>query len=414
MRVQLDIALTQLRQRPRATVVSVLGIALGVAFFLAVSALMRGSEHDFLERLVNESAHITVTDQYRAARVQPAELRWPDAAVAVSNVRPQMETRGIRGYRASVDAIAAMPGTRVAPVLRGSVVLTFAGKQQGASLSGIVPAAMQSVSTIEDNMVAGTLDDLAASANGIIIGQGLADKFELGKGDTLSVVAAGGGARIMKVAGIFRTGNAAYDEGETFVLLKRAQTLLGQPNRVNRLVIQLDDPHRARTVAAGIERDTGYKAVSWIEASEDLLSLLTVRNIIMYSVVLAILLVAAFGIYNTVSTMVIDKRRDTAILKAMGFRAADIRWIFLYQGAVMGMAGSALGLLLGAGLMHVLASIQIKPPGVSEVVNMPVWWGSDQYLMALGFAMLACLGASTFPARKAARLKPVDTLRGAA
>jgi lipoprotein-releasing system permease protein len=413
MRVQFDIAMTQLRQRPRATAVSVMGIALGVAFFLAVSALMRGSEKDFLARLVDESPHITVTDQFRHPRLQPAQQRWPDAAVAVSNVRPQAESRGIRGYRGTLETLAARPGVRIAPVLRGSVVLTFAGQQQGVSLSGIVPASMQSVSTIEDSMVAGSLDELEAAANGIVIGQGLADKFQLENGATVSVVSAHSGARVMKVAGIFRTGNAAYDEGEAFVLLKRAQTLLGRPNRVNRLIIQLDNPHAARDVAAAIERDIGYKSVSWIEATEDLLSLLTVRNIIMYSVVMAILLVAAFGIYNTVSTMVIDKRRDTAILKAIGFQAADVRRIFLLQGLAMGLAGSTLGLLLGYGLMHLLASIRLKPPGVSEVVNMPVWWGADQYLLALAFAMAACMGASYFPARKAGRLRPVDTLRGA-
>ena len=414
MRVELDIALTQLRQRPRATSVSIVGIALGVAFFLAVSALMRGSEQDFLARLVDESPHVTVSDQFRKARVQPAQLRWPDATVAVSNVRPQVETRGIRSYRSKLDAIAALPGVRVAPVLHGAAVLTFAGQQQGVSLSGIVPASMQTVSTIEDNMAEGTLDDLAASPNGIVIGRGLADKFGLARGDTVTVVAAGSGARVMKVVGIFRTGNAAFDEGETFVQLKRAQTLLARPNRVNRFLIQLDDPHAARTLAAQLESDFGYKAVSWMEATEDLLSLLTVRNVIMYSVVLAILLVAAFGIYNTVSTMVIDKRRDTAILKAMGFQARDVRTIFLLQGVIMGLLGSAAGLLLGHGLMRVLAGIELKPPGASDIVNMPIWWGGEQYLIAFGFAMLACLGAAFFPARKAGRLRPVDTLRGAA
>jgi lipoprotein-releasing system permease protein len=90
-----------------------------------------------------------------------------------------------------------------------------------------------------------------------------------------------------------------------------------------------------------------------------------------------------------------------------------VRRIFLLQGLAMGLAGSTLGLLLGYGLMHLLASIRLKPPGVSEVVNMPVWWGADQYLLALAFAMAACMGASYFPARKAGRLRPVDTLRGA-
>jgi lipoprotein-releasing system permease protein len=413
MRVQLAIALGHLRQRPRSTVVSLLGIMLGVAFFLAVSSLMRGSEQDFLKRLVDNSPHITVMDQFRSPHVQPAELRWPGAAVAISNIKPQQETRGIRGYRNKLEALEAIPGLRVAPVLRGSAVLTFAGQQQGVSLSGVVPARMKDVSTIDEQMVAGTLDDLAAAPNGVVIGQGLADKFRLGLGSTVSVLTASGASRVMKVVGIFRTGNSGYDEGEAFTLLKRAQVILARPNRVNRFIIQLTDPQAARGVAAEIEARIGYKAVSWIEASEDLLSLLMVRNIIMYSVVTAILVVASFGIYNTISTIVVDKRRDIAILKAIGFPAADLRRIFLYQGMLIGLIGSAAGLLLGYGMMHVLARIELKPPGVSDVVAMPVWWGADQYFLAVAFAMAACLGAAYLPANKAGKLLPVDTLRGA-
>jgi len=413
MRVQLAIALAHLRQRPRSTLVSLLGVMLGVAFFLAVSALMRGSEQDFLQRLVDSSPHITVLDEFRAARVQPAAVRWPGALVSISNIKPPLETRGIRGYRAKLASIEHWPGLRVAPVLRGSAVLSFAGRQQGISLSGVVPARMQAVSTIDEQMVAGTLDDLAAAPNGLVIGHGLAEKFQLGPGSTVSVLTASGGARIMKVVGVFRTGNAAYDEAETFTLLKRAQVILARPDRVNRLIIQLGDPQAARALAAEIERLLGYKAVSWSEASEDLLSLLRVRNVIMYSVVAAILVVASFGIYNTISTIVVEKRRDIAILKAIGFQAADVRRIFLYQGALIGLLGSAAGLLLGYGMMHALAQVELKPPGVSEVVHLPVWWGAEQFVLALAFALAACLGAAYLPARQAGGLRPVDTLRGA-
>ncbi len=413
MPLPFDIALTHLWQRRRATLVSLTGVALGVAFFLAVSALMRGSEHDFITRLVDNSPHITVMDRRRAADVQPAELRWPRGAVAVRNVKPQPEVRGIRGYRNRLQYIEALPGARAAPVLAGSAVLTFAGQQQGVSLSGVVPARMKDVSSIERKMVSGSLDDLAATQNGIIIGAGLAAKFGLHMGSPVGVVSASTGGVTMKVVGIFRTGNAAYDEGETFTLLKRAQAILGRPDRVNRIIVQLADPHAARGVAADIERNTGYQSVSWLEASEDILSLLLVRNVIMYSVVAAILVVAAFGMYNTISTVASEKTRDIAILKAMGFRQRDIRAIFLVQGVIIGLAGSGAGLLLGHGMMLALASVELKPPGVSDVVHLPVWWGAGQYLLAAGFALAASVCAAYLPASKAARLQPVDILRGA-
>jgi lipoprotein-releasing system permease protein len=399
MAIALDVALAHLTSRKRQTLVSLTGVVLGVAFFLAVSSLMRGSEKDFIKRLVDNSPHITVYDEVRQGREQPAQLRWPGAAVVVHNVKPLIETRGIRGWPQRLALIEALPGLRAAPVLAGTAVLTFAGRQ---------------VTTIEEKMVVGSLDALAANPNGVVVGQGLVDKFSLHLGSTLSVLDAEGTGRALRVVGIFRTGNAAYDEAQAFVLLKRAQALLGRENRVNRVIIQLEDPYAAQSVAQTIEAATGYKSVSWIEASEDILSLLLVRNIIMYSVVSAILVVAAFGIYNTISTIVMEKTRDIAIMKSMGFHARDLRRIFLLEGLIVGLLGSGLGVLLGMVLMEALGQVEIRPPGVSEVVHLPLWWGAEQYALAAMFAMLSCLAASYLPARRAGRVHPVDILRGAA
>ena len=414
MAIALDVALAHLTSRKRQTLVSLTGVVLGVAFFLAVSSLMRGSEKDFLRRLVDNSPHITVYDEYRKPHDQPAALRWPDGAVAVRNVKPQRETRGIRGWPQRLAFIEAMPGLRAAPVLTGSAVLGFAGRQQGVQLSGVVPEKMKHVTTIEEKMTHGSLDALAANPNGIIVGQGLIDKFSLHLGSTLSVTAGDAQTRPLRVVGIFRTGNASYDEGQAYVLLKRAQALLGRETRINRVIIQLDDPYGARDAAQAIEAGTGYKSVSWVEASEDVLSLLLVRNIIMYSVVSAILVVASFGIYNTISTIVMEKTRDIAIMKSMGFHARDVRRIFLLEGLIVGLIGSGLGLLLGVGLMNVLAQVQIRPPGVVEIVHLPIWWGPEQYALAAAFALASCLAASYLPARRAGRVHPVDILRGAA
>ncbi len=410
--LRLDIALGHLTSRKRQTLVSLSGVVLGVAFFLAVSSLMRGSEKDFLKRLVDNSPHITVSDEYRLPSVQPATLRWSHGAVQIRNVKPQTETRGIRGYRQELELVESLPGVRVAPVLVGSAVLTFAGREEGVTLSGVVPASIKGVSTIEEKIIDGSIDALAANPNGIVIGKGLADKFNLGVGRTLGASTPNSTGRSMKVVGIFRTGMANYDETQTFVLLKRAQVMLDRPNRVNRFIIQLDDPYAARDVARRIENAIGYKSVSWQEASEDIVSVLTIRNIIMYSVVAAILVVASFGIYNTLSTIVMEKTRDIAIMKSMGFHGRDVRMIFLLEGFIVGTFGSVFGLALGVGLMKILSDITIKVPGATVPVNLPVWWGADQYAMAAAFAIGSCLVAAYLPARRAGRVHPVDILRG--
>jgi lipoprotein-releasing system permease protein len=137
-----------------------------------------------------------------------------------------------------------------------------------------------------------------------------------------------------------------------------------------------------------------------------------IRNIIMYSVVAAILVVASFGIYNTLSTIVLEKTRDIAILKSMGFHARDVRMIFLLEGAIVGAIGSAFGVVLGMGLMQALEEVSLKPPGSTEAINLPVWWGPEQYAMAVAFAMASCLFAAWLPARRAGSVHPVDILRG--
>jgi len=414
VRLELSIAVTHLLHRKRQTLVSLTGIVLGVAFFLGVSSLMRGSELDFISRLIDNSPHITVSDEFRSARTQPATTAFPSGAVELRGVKPQTEVRGIRGYQRDLAFIESLPGLRAAPLLTGSVVLTFAGQIHGATLNGVIPAKMKVVSTLEEKLVGGSMDALDANPNGIIIGKGLAEKFSLAMGDNVQVASSDGNVRTMKIVGVFRTGNSSYDENQAFAALKRAQVLFNRPNRINQIVLQLDDPYAARDVAGVIEARIGYKSVSWLEASEDLMSVLTVRNIIMYSVVAAILVVASFGIYNTISTIVMEKTHDIAILKSMGFHARDVRRIFVAEGVIVGVIGCVLGFALGLVLMWVLGQVEIKPPGASEAIHLPVYHGLEQFVLAAAFALISSIGAAWLPARKGGRVHPVDILRGAA
>ena len=340
MMLGLRIALIHLTGRKRQTVMSLLGIALGVAFFMAVSALMRGSEEDFISRLVDSAPHVTVSDEFREPPEQPVLAAHPDGAVVLRGLKPRTEVRGIRGWRQKLERISALAGVRAAPVLTGQAILTFAGKEQGLTLSGVVPDLMAGVSDIDDKIVEGSLAALDADPNGIIVGKGLTDKLHLAMGENVTVSSPTGLVRTLKIVGIFETGTTSIDEGQGYVLLKRAQILFDRPDRANLIVVQIDDPYGARDLATRIEALVGYRAQSWQEASDSLMSVLLIRNIIMYSVVAAILVVASFGIFNVISTVVMEKQRDIAILKSMGFHARDVRFIFVAEGAAVGAMGS--------------------------------------------------------------------------
>lgn len=413
MNLATSIALSHLMSRRRQTVVSVLGISLGVAFFLAISGLMRGSEEDFIQRLVDNSPHITVYDEYRHPRLQPVEIVYPDAVYELHGIQPRTEIKGIRQYKEKLARIALRPDLQIAPVLQGQVIAAYAGMTRGATISGVEPELMKSVSSLTKYFIHGSLDSLSVNPNGVIIGAGLAEKFQLQMGDKLTITSSSGTVRLMKIVAIFRTGTANYDDRQIYALLNRVQNLLEQPNIANMLIIRLSDPALAPTVAHQIEQDLGYKTQSWQEASEDLMSMVLIRNLIMYSVVSAILLVASFGIYNVISTVVLEKTKDIAILKSIGFDASDIERIFLIEGTLLGLFGSLLGTTLGLSLMYGLSRISFKSPFYTAEAYMPVYWGIDQLLLAIAFAMLSALFAAWLPARKGGRVRPVDILRGA-
>jgi lipoprotein-releasing system permease protein len=412
MKFLVFIAFRHLMARRRQSLVSIVGIILGVAFFLAISSLMRGSEADMIRRLVDNSPHITITDEYRNARIQPAEKAFPVGATQVIRVKPLTETRGIRGFEQKLRDIRAIPGLRASPVMTGQGLINYAGEEQSITLNGMIPQEIRTVTTIQNYMIEGRIDDLISNPDGMVIGATMAKDLSLRRGDVVTIASATGEIKAFKILGIFRTGRSSYDRNQVFVDIKRVQALLNRTNRINSILIKIDRPNEARMIATTIEQKIGYKATSWQEQSEDLMSTLAIRNAIMYTVVSAVLVVAAFGIYNVISTVVMEKQKDIAILKSMGFKARDIRIIFLVQGIVLGIGGCLVGIPLGCVLMAGLMQIRFMPPGASERVYMPLDWGWAQFAVAIAFAMFASILAAYLPARKGAGIEPIGILRG--
>lgn len=165
-------------------------------------------------------------------------------------------------------------------------------------------------------------------------------------------------------------------------------------------------------MAARSEAALGYKAVSWQEANEALMSVIVIRNVIMYTVVAAILLVAGFGIFNIISTITHEKARDIAIMKSLGLPEATVRMIFVVEALMIGVAGALAGFVLGYLLCRALGSIEIKNPFV-DANRLPLAYSVWHYLLAGLVALTSSVAAGYMPARKAASVHPVDIIRGA-
>lgn len=407
-----SIALRHLSRRRRQTAVAVSGVAVGVGFFLAVSAMMVGSQSDFVRQLIDVAPHIIVSDELRSPPPQPGTRTFTQGAVEIRGYKRRQEVRGIKDWQAILAEANREPGAIAAPSLTGGVTLRLGGHEEALAIIGIEPDLEERISTIGDELRVGRLRDLETTQGGIIIGEELAERLGVGVGDIVAASSSSQQARSMKVVGLVKRGNTLLGSGSGYVLLREAQSMLGRPFIINRIGIKLTDPYQAQAVATRLEARHGFKAQSWQERSSDILSLLVTRNVIMYTVVSAILVVAAFGIYSVVSNSVIDKARDIAILRAVGFSQGDLQVIFVLEGLVLALVGVLLGWVLGYGLIVILASLDFSA-ALGDETSLPVDNSPRQYLIAAAASFLAGSLASWLPARKAARLDPVDILRGA-
>jgi len=411
----LAIAFGHLKRRKRQTFVSLLGVALGVGFFIAIAALMRGFQTYFVQQVIDVAPHVVMKDEFRSPALQPAEIAFAGGAVAIRGVRPREAVRGIREAGAKIEAIEAIPGVAVAPVLLGPALFRYGARDVAVSLAGIDPGRERRVTNIEKDMTAGRLEDLRATANGVIVGIGVAQRLGATVGDSVIAVAPSGVATSFRIVGLIETGVTALDEREAYVLLRLAQVILDRPNVINQIRIRLDDVRQAEPLARRLEAAFGYRTESWEESNRNVLALFVIQNAIMFSVVGAILLVAAFGIYTIISQVVHEKARDIAILKSIGFRARDIQAIFLVEGAIVGLAGAVVGWAVGYGLIEALAQVRFQSAGgplrgrEGFILARELW----TYLAGGGFALVAAMAATLIPARKASRLNPVDIVRGA-
>jgi lipoprotein-releasing system permease protein len=258
----------------------------------------------------------------------------------------------------------------------------------------------------------GTVNSLYGANNALILGDRLAEKVGARVGANVTVTATSGVRLNGTVVGLFHSGSRFVDESTAYALLKTAQILENQIGIVNEIRVKLPDPLNSRPIASRIAFETGYKSVSWEEANEDLLSTFQIRNILMFTIVGAILLVASFGTYNIISTITHEKARDIAIMKSLGFSESTVRRVFVLEALMIGFAGALIGFVLGYLLSLAVGSIEIKNPFL-DATRLPLVYTWRHYAIAGLVALGSSLIAGYWPARKAAGVHPVEIIRGA-
>lgn len=409
----LDIALSHLLRRRRQTFVSLLGVGLGVGFFIAMAALMQGFQREFVSRVIDVAPHVTVMDEMRRPPMQPTFLFFTEGAVELVGAKPKDEPRGIRSARELIRELSETPGVHVAPTLSGPVFLRYGTRERSVTLVGIDPEVERRVTNIERDIIAGSLDSLRTVANGIILGVLVAERLGAEIGTTLTVVSTNGTVLPMKVVGIVQSGITSLDQTLAYGLLKKAQILQGRINVINQIRMRLDDVERSRAIASAIEARWGYRSEPWEESQSNILRIFVIQDGIMYSTVGAIMLVACFGIFNIISTVIYEKTRDIAILKSIGFHPGDIQLIFILEGLMVGVLGTLLGWALGYGLVELLGTVELPSGGFMKTQGFVLYKTWKHYALSGGIAITVATFAGWIPSRRGARVNPVEIVRGA-
>ena len=384
------------------TVISVLGVASGVMALVIALGVNNGFRDTLQRNLLGATAHIDVTAK---------------------------SVYGIEKWRELADRLRKLPHvTAVSPALYSTVLLSGPLQSAGAVLKGIDVDSELAISDALRHLKAGSLDrlrDPAADPPGIVLGARLVDDTGIVLNSNTWVVSPEGGPltpagprpsyRRYRVVGIFESGFYEIDDKWTFTSIQAAQRMLSIPDAVNRIELNVDDLNQVEKIAPEVEKAAGptYLVATWKEQNYQLMRALNLERVVTIITIGLIEIVAALNIFITLVMMVMEKYRDIAVLMSMGARQSQIRWIFMLQGVLIGIVGSAIGLTVGYALCY--------------YANKFRWVHLDQTVYALAFvpfeprwvdgvwiaalAILVSFLATVYPARNAARIAPAEVLR---
>jgi lipoprotein-releasing system permease protein len=246
-----------------------------------------------------------------------------------------------------------------------------------------------------------------------LMGRVLADRLQLTRGDSINI-AVGGQSQRYRVAAIYETGYREVDKTNVYMHMSEARSLLRKPSGATYLQVGLHNADRAPHDALRMVDVLRHKATPWQEREK---TWLVVFQALRYSTMITVsifTLIASLAMFNTLAMIVLEKTKDIAILRSMGYERRDITQIFLWQAGIVLGIGAALGALLGAGVTWLVEQVPLPINGIFKTDHFVVVWDKNHYFAAIATAIVMVMIASLIPARRAARLEPGDIVRGTA
>jgi lipoprotein-releasing system permease protein len=403
----LKIATRYLTASKAQTALLVAGVAVGVFIFIFMSALIGGLAEFILSRTVGDISHITI----EAEEATPALLISDSVSNEIAgrgHILAITEKGGTRTATLAdaetwVPLIEAVPGVKaVSPQITGAGFVMRGAQVEQVVVTGVEAGRESAILDLEGYMVAGP----ARLGSGLVVlGQSLADDLSLRMGQTVRVQSSAGVSMVLTLSGIFETGNGMLDDSSLYVSLSTARTLFALPQGVTRIEIKLDDLNAADATALRIRALTGLDAVSWTDGAAQLMEALNAQAQTGYFLKTFALITIVIGVASALLLSTYRRRPEIGIMRAMGAGRGFVVFVFVTQGALIGLMGG----LTGAGLGY-LALLPFPSRDAFQSGTLPLDITQGSYGLAIVLTVIGAVLASILPARSAARVDPVTAI----
>jgi lipoprotein-releasing system permease protein len=390
------------------TVISIVGVTVGVTAMIIVLSVFSGFETTLKEKILGTQAHLVVLKASQQGMDHYEEV-----------LKQVQEVKGI---------------VSAAPFILNQVMLSSESNVTGAVIKGIDPDRVGKVTELAHNMKAGGLHDLKGESDspGIILGVELAKNLGVSLNDAIQVISPLGTITPMgmmpkmkrfRVVGVFYSGMYEYDNTMAYVSIEGAQKFFGMGARVSGIEIKTNDIYQVKEIGKEVRKKLGFPfwTKDWMEMHRNLFSAMKLEKIMMFIILVLIILVAAFNIISTLIMVVMEKYKDIAILKSMGASSKGILKIFVIEGLVTGVVGTALGTILGLvvvfnlsgiqGLLEKLLGLKILASDVYYIDKLPSQVNPLDIALIVMTAILISLLATLYPSWRASKLDPAEALR---
>lgn len=406
--VDLEIAFTHILTKKMQTFIASFAAAIGIAAFIFLNSLVLGFNRDSDEALFKSTPHIRIYVDDKISEPLQNDMDNNNTAV-ISNPKIVNENKKLLNPNRILSEINQIEDVVTATTwLNINVFYNNGSAQVNGSTSGVNIKEANEMFDIQSSMVEGNLQNLISTPNGIILGVGIAENLSIQTNDIISVVSPTGMVKVMKVVGLFKTSNSIVDKSKSYMNLSMAQQLMAEgPDYITDIYVNVKDPDKSASYLPMIMKRTGYNAEDWKAANESAEASKKTRGILMGSISIIVLIVAAFTIYNIVNMTVKQKLHDIAILKALGFAGKSVIKIFISEALIIGTLGTIIGLILGSAMVKALSKVYIG----GDRGYFPIEFEPKIMIMGIFIGLLVTFIAGYIPARGAAKIDPVAIFR---